>query len=115
MTCALHACGWPQISRQMDDIEIVDTDEANNDALAAYYADGSNKDHDKNAVFDPYLGLAVEQLKGNCPPRSVFKESNHRRKLYTALFCETRKLKSTSLLADWDQDAFVISSTRITL
>ena len=52
----------------MDDVEIVDTDEANHDALAAYYADGSNKDHDKKAVLDPYLGLAVEQLYGTRPP-----------------------------------------------
>jgi len=56
-----------QVARQMDDVEIVDTDEANHDALAAYYADGSNKDHDKTAVFNPYLGLAVEQLNGATP------------------------------------------------
>ena len=54
-----------KVPRQMDDVEIVDTDEANHDALAAYYADGSNKDHDRKAVLDPYLGLAVEQLYGD--------------------------------------------------
>jgi len=97
----------------MDDIEIVDTDEANHDALAAYYADGSNKDHDKNAVFDPYLGLAVEQLNGNCPPRSEFTGSNHRCKLNTNLFCETGEFKSASCRLE--SRAFVISSTRITL
>ena len=38
----------------MDDLEIVDTDETNHDALAAYYADGSNKDHDKPPVANSH-------------------------------------------------------------
>ena len=43
-----------QVQRQMDDLEIVDTDETNHDALAAYYADGSNKDHDKPPVVNSH-------------------------------------------------------------
>lgn len=39
-----------QVQRKMDDLEIVDTDETNHDVLAAYYADGCNKDHDKPPV-----------------------------------------------------------------
>jgi hypothetical protein len=39
-----------QVKRKMDDLEIVDTDETNHDVLAAYYADGCNKDHDKPPV-----------------------------------------------------------------
>jgi len=54
-----------QVVRQMDDLEIVDTDETNHDALAAYYAEGSNNSHDKTPVLSPYLGLAVEQLNGD--------------------------------------------------
>jgi len=54
-----------KVARKMDDVDIVDTDEANHDALAAYYADGANKDHDKPPVLNPFLGLAVEQLNGD--------------------------------------------------
>ena len=52
-------------ARQMDDFELIDTDETNHDALAAYYADGGNKDHDKPPVLNSYLGLAVEKLSGD--------------------------------------------------
>jgi hypothetical protein len=44
-----HPCVL-QVQRKMDDLEIVDTDETNHDVLAAYYADGCNKDHDKPPV-----------------------------------------------------------------
>ena len=50
------------VHRQMDDVEIIDSEATSHDALAAYYADGSNKDQDKAPILNPYLGLAVEQL-----------------------------------------------------
>lgn len=43
----------------MDDLEIIETDETNHDALAAYYAEGSNRDHDKPPVspYNPLLHI----------------------------------------------------------
>lgn len=46
--------------RKQDDVEIVGEDEEN-DAFAMYYAD-VNKHQDREPVFHPELGLAVESL-----------------------------------------------------
>jgi len=46
--------------RKPDDVEIIGNDEET-DAFAMYYAD-VNKDRDKEAVYHPDLGLAIESL-----------------------------------------------------
>lgn len=46
--------------RKQDDVEIVGEEEEN-DAFAMYYAD-VNKHGDKEPVFHPDLGLAIETL-----------------------------------------------------
>ena len=57
-------CGQPEeaaklpVPRREDDVEIIGGDEAT-DTFAAYFADTS-KEADRPAVFDEYLGLAVE-------------------------------------------------------
>mmetsp|Transcript_42597 Transcript_42597/g.87057 ORF Transcript_42597/g.87057 Transcript_42597/m.87057 type:complete len:351 (+) Transcript_42597:193-1245(+) len=51
-----------KVPQTVDDVEIVDTEEASRDALAAYYADGT-KGFDREPVLNPYLGLAVETLQ----------------------------------------------------
>ncbi len=64
-----HPCVL-QVQRKMDDLEIVDTDETSHDVLAAYYADGCNKDHDKppvtnSRVFNTSHSLEFHELR-NC-------------------------------------------------
>ena len=49
------------MTRAQDDVEIVDTDELEHDASAAYYADGAKRD-DREVVLSPELGLAIERL-----------------------------------------------------
>jgi Bardet-Biedl syndrome 5 protein len=49
------------VERKMDDVEIVD-DLEHFDALATYYAEG-DKNVDREPVFAPELGLAVEKLR----------------------------------------------------
>lgn len=49
-----------KVERKMDDVEIVDDEHF--DALASYYADGE-KNVDREPVFAPELGLAVEKLR----------------------------------------------------
>lgn len=49
------------VPRTQDDVQILDTDGENAEAFAAYYADGT-KSKDKEPVFHPDLGLAVEGL-----------------------------------------------------
>ena len=49
-----------KIARTDDDVEIVE-DYGGDDAFAAYYADGSEKE-EKDIVFDDDLGLACEKL-----------------------------------------------------
>ena len=59
------ATPFPSKSRA-DDVEIVDSTEANFDALAAYYADAggrSGEEADRRIYLDPYLGLAVESTE----------------------------------------------------
>jgi Bardet-Biedl syndrome 5 protein len=46
--------------RKQDDVEIVGEDE-DNDAFAMYYAD-VNKHQDREPVYHPELGLAIETL-----------------------------------------------------
>jgi Bardet-Biedl syndrome 5 protein len=46
------------MKRQMDDVEILDEE---SDSMAAYYAD-ANKNVDREPVFSPELGLAIEKL-----------------------------------------------------
>lgn len=48
------------MDRKQDDVEISEDDHF--DALATYYADG-NKNVDREPVFSPELGLAVEKLR----------------------------------------------------
>lgn len=48
------------LERRADDVEIVDSAETS-DTMAAYLADAS-KAADREPVFDPELGLAVEAL-----------------------------------------------------
>jgi len=49
-----------KVERKMDDVEIVDDEHF--DVLASYYADGE-KNVDREPVFAPELGLAVEKLR----------------------------------------------------
>jgi len=51
-----------KVERKMDDVEIVDSDEGHFDALATYFAEG-DKNVDREPVFAPELGLAVEKLR----------------------------------------------------
>jgi len=53
-----------KVPQQQEDLEIVDDEEAH-DALTAYYAE-SNKSTDRDPVYSPELGLAVET-----PPESL--------------------------------------------
>mmetsp|Transcript_19151 Transcript_19151/g.49059 ORF Transcript_19151/g.49059 Transcript_19151/m.49059 type:complete len:85 (-) Transcript_19151:1479-1733(-) len=50
-----------KVPRKMDDVEIVDEEDAG-DAFAAYYADES-KTGDREPVFHEGLGLCIEQLR----------------------------------------------------
>lgn len=50
-----------KVERKQDDVEIIDEDHY--DALANYYADGGDKASDRDPVFAPELGLAVEKLR----------------------------------------------------
>ena len=66
-----------QVERKMDDLEIIETDETNHDALAAYYAEGSNRDHDKPPVspFNPLSNIVsvCDRLSCHfCSDRSMF-------------------------------------------
>ncbi len=49
------------VTRSRDDVSIVDV-EAGNDAFAAYYAEGASNTEDREPVFSPELGLAIEGL-----------------------------------------------------
>jgi len=49
-----------KVERKMDDVEIVEDDHF--DALASYYADG-DKNVDREPVYCPELGLAIEKLR----------------------------------------------------
>merc|ERR1712070_1192393 len=48
--------------KKQDDVEIINNDEDSGDAFAAYYAD-ENKNVDREPIFSPELGLAVERLR----------------------------------------------------
>jgi len=50
-----------KVEQKHDDVEIIDDDHF--DALASYYADGDNKNVDREPVYSPELGLAVEKLR----------------------------------------------------
>mmetsp|Transcript_56120 Transcript_56120/g.135528 ORF Transcript_56120/g.135528 Transcript_56120/m.135528 type:complete len:344 (-) Transcript_56120:133-1164(-) len=50
-----------KVARATDDVEIVGEDDAG-DVFAAYYADAA-KDADREPVFSPELGLAIESLR----------------------------------------------------
>ncbi|KAK3282283.1 Bardet-Biedl syndrome 5 protein [Cymbomonas tetramitiformis] len=50
------------VQRTTDDVEVLDQEEDNSDVFAAYYADGT-KNTDREAVFHPDLGLAIENLR----------------------------------------------------
>ena len=50
------------LARQQDNVEIVDPDDDTTDVFAAYYAEGA-KNTDREPVFSPELGLAVESLR----------------------------------------------------
>jgi len=50
-----------KVERKFDDVEIIE--DGHIDALAAYYADGEGPGTDREPVYSPALGLAVEQLK----------------------------------------------------
>eukprot|EP00294_Goniomonas_avonlea_P013960 CAMPEP_0114553076 /NCGR_PEP_ID=MMETSP0114-20121206/7462_1 /TAXON_ID=31324 /ORGANISM="Goniomonas sp, Strain m" /LENGTH=345 /DNA_ID=CAMNT_0001737989 /DNA_START=14 /DNA_END=1051 /DNA_ORIENTATION=+ len=52
-----------KVPRKQDDVEVIGDDQDGGDALAAYYAHGMGKSTDRNPVFSPSLGLAVEQLQ----------------------------------------------------
>jgi Bardet-Biedl syndrome 5 protein len=47
--------------RREDDVEILEEGSESADAFAAYYA-ASTKDRDRDVIFSPELGLAVESL-----------------------------------------------------
>jgi Bardet-Biedl syndrome 5 protein len=49
-----------KVERKMDDVEIVEDEHF--DALASYYADGE-KNVDREPVYSPELGLAIEKLR----------------------------------------------------
>jgi len=59
------------VQRQQDDVEIVDTDAEHGESFAAYYADPS-KTGDRDPVFAPELGLAVEQLREGATIESLW-------------------------------------------
>ncbi len=50
------------MKREVDDVEIVETNEEESDTLSVYYAD-VNKDLDREPVYSSELGLAIEKLK----------------------------------------------------
>ncbi len=50
------------MKREVDDVEIVETNEEESDTLSVYYAD-VNKDSDREPVYSSELGLAIEKLK----------------------------------------------------
>eukprot|EP00959_Pyramimonas_sp_CCMP1952_P049607 1036509-Pyramimonas_sp.AAC.1 len=50
------------LMRQQDNVEIVDPDDDTTDVFAAYYAEGA-KNTDREPVFSPELGLAIEGLR----------------------------------------------------
>ncbi|KAJ1478191.1 bardet-Biedl syndrome 5 protein, partial [Baffinella frigidus] len=61
-------------ARQMDDGHNIDvSNEANHDALAAYYADGT-KAFDREPELNPYLGLAVESLPDGIKLTDLYRE-----------------------------------------
>lgn len=49
-----------KVTRQLDTVEIQETDDVVSDVLGAYYQD-AGKNTDRPPVFDEYLGLAVEK------------------------------------------------------
>ena len=61
------------VARTQDDVEIVDTDEANTDASAAYIADGAqNSASQREVVLSPELGLAIEKLPEGFTAKSLW-------------------------------------------
>ena len=59
--------------RQQDDVEIVDTNEAQHDASAAYMADDSTrKGGERDVVLSPELGLAIERLPDGFTAKSLW-------------------------------------------
>jgi hypothetical protein len=62
-----------KVERLQDDVEIVDTDERALDVLSAYYADdGNDGSKQRDVVFNPELGLAVERLKAGVTIEQLF-------------------------------------------
>ena len=55
-------CAMLCVRCREQDVEIVDATERG-DALATYYVDSAAKGVDREPVFCPELGLAIEQLK----------------------------------------------------
>ena len=72
-----------KVERQMDDVEIVETDERALDVVSAYYADDGSgsggvdgaQGAGRDVVFNAELGLAVERLKNGVTVEQLFQFS----------------------------------------
>ena len=58
------------VTRQQDDVEIVETEEAH-DSSSAYFADGA-KEGDRDVMLSPELGLAIERLPDGMSAKSLW-------------------------------------------
>ncbi|CAG0916857.1 unnamed protein product [Notodromas monacha] len=62
-------------NRDVDDADVVD-DQEESDSFAAYFADLGGKQSDRDPIYDPDLGLAVERLKDGFTLESLWNVSS---------------------------------------
>ncbi len=63
-----------KVEHKADDVEIIEDE--NFDALAAYYADGDNKNVDREPVYNNDLGLAIEKLRDGVSIEELWSVTN---------------------------------------